>query len=96
MCLWAGPISNVKRARAGAAAAGKVLLVFFSRAGENYFNGGRKVPKVGGCDVFTIRAVEPYSDRYDPTVERNVREQNDDARPGIIALPGYRERLDSA
>lgn len=86
----------------------KVLLVFFSRAGENHFNGGRKVLNVGntevvagfirdalGCDVFTIQAVEPYSDRYDPTVERNVREQNDDARPGIIALPASIDLYDT-
>jgi flavodoxin len=78
----------------------KGLLVFFSRAGENYFNGGRKVLKVGnteivagmirdavGCDVFRIEPVDPYSDRYEPTVQRNVREQNENARPGIVGLP---------
>lgn len=78
----------------------KVLLVFFSRAGENYFNGDRKVLEVGntevvagmirdalGCDVFWIQPVDPYSDRYDPTVQRNVREQNENARPGIVSSP---------
>lgn len=78
----------------------KQLLVFFSRAGENYFNGGRKVLTVGntevvagmirnavGCDVFEIRAVDPYSDSYEATVQRNVCEQNEDARPGIVGLP---------
>jgi flavodoxin len=78
----------------------KVLLVFFSRAGENYFHGGRKVLAVGntavvagfvrellGCDVFEIRPVEPYPDRYEPTVQRNVREQDEEARPAIIDLP---------
>jgi flavodoxin len=82
------------------AAERKPLLVFFSRAGENYFNGGRKVLKVGntevvagmirralGCDVFQIRPVDPYSDRYEPTVQRNVREQNENARPGIVRMP---------
>jgi flavodoxin len=77
-----------------------VLLVVFSRAGENYFNGGRKQLAVGntevvagligaalGCDVFRIRPVEPYSERYDPTVQRNVREQDENARPGIVGLP---------
>jgi flavodoxin len=104
---FAGPRSwNVNAAaRKGASAtkhAGgrKPLLVFFSRAGENYFHGGRKVLKVGntqvvagmiqealGCDVFQIRPVDPYSDRYDPTVQRNVREQNENARPGVVGLP---------
>jgi flavodoxin len=78
----------------------KVLLVFFSRAGENYFNGGRKMLTVGntevvagmirdalGCDVFEVQPVDPYSDRYDPTVRRNVREQEENARPGIVGLP---------
>jgi flavodoxin len=67
---------------------------------EHYFNGGRKVLKVGnteivagmirdavGCDAFRIEPVEPYSDRYEPTVQRNVREQNENARPGIVGLP---------
>jgi flavodoxin len=84
----------------GADAGRKVLLVFFSRAGENYFHGGRKVLKVGNtkvvagfirdalsCDLFEIRPTEPYSERYDPTVERNAREQNENARPRIIDLP---------
>ena len=77
-----------------------VLLVFFSRAGENYFYGGRKELAIGntevvagmisaelGCNVFQIQPVEPYSDRYDATVQRNVREQSENARPEIAGLP---------
>jgi flavodoxin len=73
-----------------------VLLVYFSRAGENYWEGGRRTLEVGNtatvaqmiadridCDVFEIRAAAPYPDAYDPTVARNVREQNQDARPQI-------------
>ena len=91
-----------------AGAGRKVLLVFFSRAGENYFHGGRKVLNVGNtevvagfirdalsCDVFKIQPVEPYSDRYDPTVERNTREQNENARPGIIDLPASIDAYDT-
>jgi len=87
-----------------------VLLVFFSRAGENYFNGGRKDLTVGNtevvagmvrdalrCDVFQIKAVDPYPHSYDATVQRNVREQNDNARPKIVnppaSLGGYRTVL---
>ena len=78
----------------------RALLVYFSRAGENYFDGGRKVLAVGntavvariihdalGCDVFQIRAVDRYPDAYEPTVQRNVREQSEKARPEIIDLP---------
>jgi len=39
-------------------------------------------------DVFRIEAADPYPDSYDATVERNVREQDAEARPGIAgALP---------
>lgn len=81
--------------------AAATLLVYFSRPGENYWDGGRRTLDVGnteilanlirdqiGCDVFRIEAADAYSDRYDPTVARNVEEQNSDARPAIAdALP---------
>ena len=72
------------------------LMVFFSRAGENYWNGGRRTLTRGNtdrlasiigdrisCDTWRIEAADPYSDRYDPTVRRNVNEQQQDARPVI-------------
>jgi flavodoxin len=74
----------------------KVLLAYFSRAGENYNYGGRTYLEVGntevmagmisrliGCDVHRIEPVERYPDDYEETVQRNVREQNADARPAI-------------
>lgn len=73
-----------------------VLLACFSRAGENYFYGERIDLEVGNtevlagmignlisCEIYRIEPVEPYSDDYDATVERNVREQDADARPAI-------------
>jgi flavodoxin len=85
---------------------GRVLLAYFSRAGENYFNGGRRRLAVGntevvagmigrliGCDVHRIEAAEPYPEDYEPTVARNVREQQDDTRPQIAnplnSIDGY-------
>lgn len=79
----------------------RVLLASFSRAGENYWDGGRRDLDTGNtevlaglmadrirCDVFRIEAAEPYPDRYDPTVARNVAEQDADARPAIAgAVP---------
>jgi flavodoxin len=75
----------------------KTLLAYFSRAGENYDNGGRADLEVGNtevvarmissrvpCDVYRIKPVEPYSEDYDETVERNVKEQEADARPAIV------------
>ncbi len=83
--------SNVKR----------VLLAYFSRRGENYYNGGRIDLKVGNtevladkigsrisCDTYRIQAADPYSHDYDATVKRNVREQDTDARPASkVACP---------
>jgi flavodoxin len=72
------------------------LLAYFSRAGENYYYGGRTDLTVGnteilagmisqliGCDVYRIEPVDPYPDNYDETVARNVRKQEADARPAI-------------
>jgi flavodoxin len=77
-------------------APGRVLVAYFSRAGENYFNGGRTYLEVGNtevvagmigrllaCDVYRIQAADPYPDGYDDTVARNVEEQEADARPAI-------------
>jgi len=75
---------------------GRVLLAYFSRSGENYYNGGRTTLDVGNtevltsmigrliaCDAYRIEAADPYPDSYDATVARNVREQNADSRPAI-------------
>lgn len=73
-----------------------VLLAYFSRAGENYYYGGRTWLDAGNtevlagmisrlvvCDVHRIQPAEPYPDDYEVTVDRNVREQQADARPAI-------------
>jgi flavodoxin len=78
------------------AKASNVLLVYFSRPGENYYYGDRIDLEVGntkvvagiisdriGCDVHEIAAVDPYPDDYEETRDRNVEEQRADARPQI-------------
>ena len=86
----------------------KVLVAYFSRAGENYDNGGRTWLQVGNtavvaniiadlipCDVHRIEAADPYPDGYDATVARNVREQEGNARPAIAGpLPSI-EKYDA-
>ena len=87
---------------------GTVLLAYFSRAGENYHYGGRRRLQVGNtqvvadmisrlirCDVHRIEAADPYPDDYEATVRRNVREQDDDARPGIANPLTSIERYDT-
>ena len=93
-------------APASSSSSSRVLLAYFSRAGENYFNGGRRRLTVGntevvagylrqaiGCDVHRIEAADPYPEDYEPTVRRNVEEQDADARPGIAnplrSIDGY-------
>ena len=87
-------------------AGSRILLAYFSRPGENYWNGGRRDLEVGNtevlarmisarldCDVHRIEAVDPYPADYEETVDRNVREQDTDARPAIAdplaSIDGY-------
>jgi flavodoxin len=79
------------------------LLAYFSRPGENYWYGDRRDLEIGntevlarmiaertGCNVYRVDAADPYPDSYDDTVARNVREQDDDARPAIAnPLPDF-------
>ncbi len=80
----------------------RVLLAYFSRAGENYYYGGLRTLHAGntqvlaesirdriGCDLYKIEAADPYPDRYDATVARNVDEQTADARPEISGQLPY-------
>lgn len=74
----------------------RTLLIWFSRDGENYWEGGRRDLEVGNTErlarliaerievqEYEVVPADPYPEAYDPTVERNVREQNADARPAI-------------
>jgi flavodoxin len=74
----------------------RTLLAYFSRAGENYYYGGRTQLAVGNtevlagmmggliaCDVYRIEPVDPYPVDYEETVRRNVQEQEAGARPAI-------------
>lgn len=79
----------------------RVLLAYFSRAGENYWNGGRRTLAKGNtavladmigsrvdCDTYRIEEADAYPTSYDQTVARNVTEERADTRPAIAgALP---------
>jgi flavodoxin len=90
------PATTPTAASSASTDGGRSLLVYFSRAGENYFYGDRTNLTVGNTqvvadmiraavdvDVYRIEAADPYPDSYDDSVARNVREQDDDARPAI-------------
>jgi FMN-dependent NADH-azoreductase len=45
--------------------------------------------------VYRIEAADPYSDDYEATVQRNVREQNANARPALAKPVASIERYDT-
>lgn len=85
------------------------LLVFFSRSGENLWDGGRRTLEIGNtkrvagmiaerieCDIFEITAADPYSDEFDSVDRRSAQELRNNARPAIAGeLPdvGKYERI---
>lgn len=78
----------------------KILIVYYSRKGENYWNSGlRKIAKgntervaefiqkaVGG-DLFEVETVKPYSESYMTCIEEAKAELRAKARPEIKAYP---------
>ncbi len=80
------------------------LIVYFSRAGENYVNGTIQTLSVGntetaarmlagltGADLFRIRPVRPYPAEYNACIAQAQADQRRDARP---ELEEYPDRLD--
>lgn len=90
-------LTPTPKSRQPTASTSRVLLAYFSRAGENYYYGERTHLDVGntevlagmirqliGCDIHRIEPADPYSENYRETVDRNVREQEANARPVIL------------
>lgn len=76
------------------------LIVFYSRADENYFGGSMKYIEVGntekaakmlaeltGADLFKIEQKKPYSANYRACVEQARKDKQENARPELVALP---------
>jgi len=73
--------------------AGKVLVTFFSRTGENYAVGNitkgnthivaEMVAKQTGGDLFEIQPVKPYPTGYEKCTEVAQEEKSSNARPAI-------------
>lgn len=75
---------------------GKNLIIYYSRKGENYWNGTVKnlekgnteivaefIQKAVGGDLFEVETVKPYSTDYNVCVEEARRELNSQARPEL-------------
>jgi flavodoxin len=74
----------------------KILVAFFSRAGENFAAGATEWIEEGhtkvmagfiqdklACEGFEIKAKKAYPEGYDECCERALKEQQDDKRPKI-------------
>ena len=72
---------------------GRILVVYFSRAGENYSVGvvskgntaivAELIAEQTGADLFEIIPVTPYPSDYEEMKDVATREQNNNARPEI-------------
>ncbi|MDE6500564.1 MAG: flavodoxin [Ruminococcus sp.] len=78
----------------------KILIVYYSRKGENYWNGGLKniskgntervaefIQETVGGDLFEVDTVKPYSESYMTCIEEAKAELRTDARPEIKSYP---------
>ncbi|MBR1862897.1 MAG: flavodoxin, partial [Ruminococcus sp.] len=86
----------------------KILIVYYSRKGENYWNGGLKhiekgntervaefIQKAVGGDLFEVDTVKPYSESYMTCIEEAKQELRAKARPEIKACPDNFEDYDT-
>lgn len=87
---------------------GKNLIVYFSRRGENYWDGtirtlaegntavaARFVQKAVGGDLFEVEPVRPYAADYYACTDEAKRELRDGARPQIKAAPDSLDGYDT-
>lgn len=76
------------------------LIVFYSRADENYVNGEIRLLKVGntevaagiikeltGAELFKLEQCKPYAKSYNECITQAQDDQKRDARPELIAYP---------
>jgi len=86
----------------------KILTVFYSRKGENYFPDGMRVIEKGntawaaehiqqavGGDIFEIDTVKPYSDNYRECVAQSVQEVKTNSRPEVKDYAADMEQYDT-
>ena len=83
-------------AEAAAAEPSKILVVYYSRAGDNYGVGviekgnteivAEMIKDKTGADIFKIEPVTPYPEDYRECTEVAKQEQAENRRPAIAAL----------
>ena len=78
----------------------KELILYFSRADENYFGGSLKYIDKGntevvaekaaamtGADLFKVEPVKPYSADYNTCIEQAKKDMQSGERPEVVAMP---------
>lgn len=76
------------------------LVVFYSRADENYFGGSRRYIVVGntekaakmiveltGAELFKIEQQVPYAEDYDTCIAQAKKDLQAKARPALVSMP---------
>ncbi|MDD2972569.1 MAG: flavodoxin [Lachnospiraceae bacterium] len=85
----------------------KELILYYSRAAENYFRGSLKYIEKGNTEVvaeklallnggtlFQVDPVTPYSDDYNTCIEQAKKDLRSDARPAVKVVPQNVEQYD--
>ncbi|MDE7299450.1 MAG: flavodoxin [Lachnospiraceae bacterium] len=83
------------------------LVVFYSRADENYFGGSRRyistgntervanmIAEAAGADLFKIEQKVPYAADYDTCIAQAKRDLQAKARPELVSMPDSLEGYD--
>nr|WP_297172206.1 flavodoxin [uncultured Agathobaculum sp.] len=84
------------------------LVVFYSRADENYFGGQYRYIELGntekvarliaeetGAALFKIEQAEPYAADYDTCIKQAQADLRERARPALVALPDSIDQYDT-
>ncbi|MBR4152868.1 MAG: flavodoxin [Selenomonadaceae bacterium] len=88
------PVETEKALAAPSTADKKILVVYFSRTGEEYGLGNITkgntaivadiIAQKVGADIFEIKPATPYPDNYDACLEFVKKELESNARPAIV------------
>ena len=86
----------------------EILIVYYSRKGENYWNGGIKniskgntervaefIQKAVGGELLEIDTVKPYDKDYYKCIEEAKKELHANARPEIKSCPDNLDKYDT-
>ncbi len=78
----------------------KEIIIYYSRTGENYVNGSIKtltkgntevaaeiLKKLTGADLFQLEQVNHYSNDYNVCINEAKKDQRENARPKLKAVP---------